>query len=84
LITLAGIGWGARLAGGSSAMRIAAAPAVGIAVLVIAGLVAERLGVRTGGTGGIVVAVAVVLLGVAAAVTGRPGALVDAPGERRV
>ena len=84
LITLAGVGWSARLAGGSLAMRIAAAPAIGIAVLVIAGLVAERLGVRTGGTGGVVVAVTVVLLGVAAAVTGRPGTLADTAAERRV
>jgi hypothetical protein len=84
VITLAGVGWTARLAGGSPAMRIATAPATGLALIVIAGLVAERIAVRTGEAGGIVTVLAVVLLGVAAAVTGPPGTLADGPAERRV
>jgi hypothetical protein len=84
VITLAGVGWSTRLGGGSLAMRIAAAPAAGIATLVIVGLVAERLGFRTGETSGVVVAAAVALAGLAAAVTGRAGTLADLPTADRV
>lgn len=84
VITFAGVGWSARLAGGPLFIRIAAAPAVGIAALVIAGLIAERLGLRTGEAGGIVVAIAVTLLGLAAAVTGPAGTLADRRADDRV
>ena len=45
------------------------APAVGLASLVVAGLIAERLGIRMGGTGGVIVVLVVTVAGVAAAVT---------------
>jgi hypothetical protein len=71
VVTLAGAGWSGRFGAGSLSLRMGAAPAVGLASLVVAGLVAERLGIRMGGTGGVIVVLVVMVVGAAAAVT-RP------------
>jgi hypothetical protein len=75
VISFAGIGWAGRFGGGPPSLRIALAPATGVAILVAAGLLAERFGVRIGGPGGVVVWIAVAFAGAVAAVTARPGAL---------
>jgi hypothetical protein len=80
VITLAGAGWAGRLGAGSLSLRMGLAPAVGLASLVVAGLVVERLGVRMGGPGGVIVVLVVIVVGAAAAVT-RPPRAVD-PGTR--
>ena len=71
VITLAGAGWAGRFGAGSLSLRMGLAPAVGLASLVVAGLVAERLGIRMGGAGGVIVVLVVTVVGAAAAVT-RP------------
>ena len=69
VITLAGAGWAGRFGAGSLSLRMGVAPAVGLASLVVAGLVAERLGIRMGGAGGVIVVLVVTVVGAAAAVT---------------
>jgi hypothetical protein len=71
VIALAGAGWVVRFGGGSAALRLALAPATGIAALVVAGLLVERLGVRTGGLGGVVMVIVVSAAGAIAAITHR-------------
>jgi hypothetical protein len=73
-IALAGAGWAVRFGGGSLSLRMGVAPAVGLASFVVAGLVAERLGIRMGGTGGVIVVLVVTVAGAAAAVTRPPRA----------
>lgn len=67
VIALAGAGWVVRLGGGSPALRLALAPATGLAALVVAGLLVERLGVRMGGPGGVVMVIVVSAAGAIAA-----------------
>ena len=74
VITLAGAGWAGRFGAGSLSLRMGLAPAVGLASLVVAGLVAERLGIRMGGPGGVIVVLVVTVLGAAAAATRPPRA----------
>jgi hypothetical protein len=69
VITFAGAGWAGRFAGGSFALRMALAPATGSAVLILAGVFLERLGVRMGGAGGVITVIVVALIGAVAAVT---------------
>ncbi len=71
VIALAGAGWAIRFGGGSLSMRVALAPATGLVALVVAGLLAERLGVRMGGPGGLVVVIVVAAAGAIAAITHR-------------
>ncbi len=71
VIALAGAGWAVRFGGGSLSFLVGVAPAVGLASLVVAGLIAERVGIRMGGTGGVIVVLVVTVAGAAAAVT-RP------------
>lgn len=52
-------------------MRVALAPATGLVALVVAGLLAERFGVRMGGPGGLVVVIVVAAAGAIAAITHR-------------
>jgi hypothetical protein len=72
VIALAGAGWAGRFGGGSFALRMALAPATGLAALTVAGLLVERLGVRTGGAGGVITVIVVAVAGALAAVTHRP------------
>ena len=72
LLAAAGAGWSLRFADGPLPQRLALAPATGLAVLVPACLVAERLGVRVGGPAGILVAIGVTFAGAVAAVTRGP------------
>ena len=74
VISLAGAGWAGRFGSGSLSLRMGLAPAVGVAALVIAGLVAERLGIRMGGPGGVIVVLVVTVVGAAAAATQPPRA----------
>jgi hypothetical protein len=74
VIAFAGAGWAGRLGAGSLALRIALAPAVGLASLVVAGVVVERLGIRMGGPGGVMTVIVVGSVGAAAAVTRPPRA----------
>ncbi len=71
VIAFAGAGWAGRFAGGSLALRMALAPATGLAVLILSGVLLERLGVRMGGPGGVATIIVVGLIGAVAAVTGR-------------
>ena len=72
VIALVGAGWVVRFGDGSLALRLALAPAAGVVALVLAGLLVERLGVRTGGAGGIVMGIVVAAAGAISAVTRRP------------
>jgi hypothetical protein len=72
VISVAGAGWAGRLGGGSLSVRMGLAPAAGLAALVLAGVVAERLGVRMGGPGGLMVVLVVTVMGAVAAVTAPP------------
>jgi hypothetical protein len=74
IISFAGVGWAGGLAGGSLSTRIALVPAAGLAMLIPVGLVAERLGVRVGGPGGVAVWIGVAFAGAVAAVTRIPTA----------
>ena len=74
VIAFAGAGWAGRLGAGSLALRIALAPAVGLASLVVAGVVVERLGIRMGGPGGVMTVIVVGSVGAVAAVTRPPRA----------
>jgi hypothetical protein len=74
VMAFAGAGWAGRLGAGSLALRIALAPAVGLASLVVAGVVVERLGIRMGGPGGVMTVIVVGSVGAAAAVTRPPRA----------
>lgn len=74
VIALAGAGWAGRFGAGSLSLRMGVAPATGLASLVVAGLVAERFGIRMGGTGGVIVVLVVTVAGAAAAVTRPPRA----------
>jgi hypothetical protein len=78
VIAFAGAGWAGRLGPGSLALRIALAPAVGLASLIVAGIVVERLGIRMGGPGGVMTVVVVGSVGAVAAVTRPPRAGVRA------
>ncbi|MBA3738316.1 MAG: hypothetical protein H0W97_07080, partial [Actinobacteria bacterium] len=71
VIALAGAGWVIRFGDGSLALRLALAPAAGLVALVVAGLLLERLGVRTGGAGGVVMVIVVSAVGAIVAVTRR-------------
>jgi hypothetical protein len=71
VVSFAGAGWAGRFAGGSLALRMALAPATGLAVLILTGILLERLGVRMGGPGGVATIIVVGLIGAVAAVTGR-------------
>jgi hypothetical protein len=71
VIALAGAGWAGRFADGAVAVRIALAPAVGLAAITLVGILVERLGVRMGGLGGVVTVTIVALGGAAAAAGGR-------------
>jgi hypothetical protein len=70
VLWLAGAGW-ARTALSGGVAWIAAAPAFGIAGLVLAGVLVDRLGIRLTGAVPFVLSVAVALGGVL--VAGRPG-----------
>jgi hypothetical protein len=72
VISLAGIGWAARFGAGALGLRLALAPATGLAALTIVGLLVERLGVRTGGAGGVLTAAVIAASGVLAAVIRGP------------
>ncbi|MGI8616932.1 MAG: hypothetical protein ACR2L4_09185, partial [Actinomycetota bacterium] len=72
VIALLGAGWAVRFGGGSLALRLALAPATGLAALIAAGLLVEHLGVRSGGPGGVVMVIVVAASGAIAAVTHRP------------
>ena len=74
VIALAGAGWAGRFGAGSVSLRMGVAPAAGLAAVVVAGLVAERLGIRMGGAGGVMVVLVVTVAGAAAAVTRPPRA----------
>jgi hypothetical protein len=74
VITFAGAGWAGRFAGGSTALRMALAPATGAAALILVGVFLERLGVRMGGIGGVMTIIVVALVGAVAAVTKRASA----------
>ena len=74
VIAFAGAGWAGRLGAGSLALRVALAPAVGLASLVVAGVVVERIGIRMGGPGGVMTVIVVGALGAVAAVTRPPRA----------
>jgi hypothetical protein len=53
VITFVGVGWAARFGSGSFELRMAIAPATGLAALTVVGLLLGRLGVRPGGAGGV-------------------------------
>jgi hypothetical protein len=72
VIALPGAGWAARFGGGDFGLRMALAPATGLAALTFIGLLAERLGVRTGGAGGVITAAIITASGVLVAVIRRP------------
>jgi hypothetical protein len=72
VIVFAGAGWAARLGGGPFALRMALAPATGLAALIVVGLLVERLGVRTGGAGGVITLIVIGASGALAAVIRRP------------
>jgi hypothetical protein len=63
LVWVAGIGWSAGLVDGGWWERVALAPAIGIAALVVVGLAANRLGAGLLGTSGVAIAAATALLG---------------------
>ena len=71
VITFAGAGWAGRFARGSVALRLALAPATGLAALILVGVLLEALGVRMGGAGGVMTVILVSLVGAVAAVTKR-------------
>jgi hypothetical protein len=72
VITLTGAGWAARFGGGPFGLRMALAPATGLAALIFIGLLVERLGVRTGGAGGVITVIVIAASGVLAAIIPRP------------
>lgn len=71
-----GLGWAIVLTGFPAFAVVGIAPAIGTAMLAVGGFVAGRLGVPLGGGGGVLVALAVGLLGWLAAIIGsrRPAA----------
>jgi hypothetical protein len=71
LLTFAGAGWAGRLAGGPLALRVALAPATGLAVLVPVSLLVERLGIRVGSAAGVLVWIGIAFAGAVAFAT-RP------------
>ena len=71
VIALAGAGWAHRFGGGPFELRMALAPATGLLALTVAGLLVERLGVRTGGAGGVITFVVLAGAGALAAAAGR-------------
>jgi hypothetical protein len=82
VIGLAGAGWAGRFGEGSLALRLALAPTAGLAVVVVAGVLVERLGVRMGGPGGVMTVIVVALGGAIVAVGRRfsAGAIGSEPG----
>jgi hypothetical protein len=72
VISLPGVGWAARFGAGSLGLRLALAPATGMAALTIVGLLVDRLGVRTGGAGGVITAAVIAVSGLLVAVIRRP------------
>jgi hypothetical protein len=72
VISLPGIGWAARFGAGALGLRLALAPATGLAALTVVGLLVERLGVRTGGAGGVITAAVIAASGILVAVIRRP------------
>jgi hypothetical protein len=72
VIVFVGAGWAGRYGGGSLSLRMTLAPATGLAALIVAGLVVERLGVKMGGAGGIMTLIVVALAGASAAASARP------------
>jgi hypothetical protein len=71
VLTGVGAGWVVRLGGGPPWLRLALAPAIGVALLVPVTLLAEHLGIRVGGRGGTLVAAALAGAGLVAAIVGR-------------
>jgi hypothetical protein len=71
VIALVGAGWAGRFGDGSLALRMALAPAAGLATITVAGVLVERLGVRMGGPGGMMTVIVVTLGGAAAAINRR-------------
>ncbi len=67
VLTGAGIGWAFLVVGGDVGSGVALSPAVGLAVLALAGLVLEAAGGRSGGRDGAVTVIAVGVAGVVAA-----------------
>ncbi len=71
VLAVAGSGWSAALLPGRWTLRAALAPALGMAALVIGGVLADRVGLRLVGSQGAVTALAVTALGWAALVVRR-------------
>ena len=69
VLTVIGLGWAAAFVQTGAVERFAAAPAFGIAAVVLVGLVADRLGVHPSGAAAVaIVVVAAALGGVLAAI----------------
>ena len=81
VLFVAGLGWAIALVPGSALVRASLAPAFGIAVLVLAALVAGRGGIGLIGASGVAVAVAAAALGWAAAALARLRAASAAPSD---
>ncbi len=75
LVWVAGSGWSLAATGRVAAFDGAAlAPGIGVAVVVAAGVIADRAGIRLGGSGGVAVLVVAAAAGWAvAALSGRLG-----------
>ena len=71
VLSAVGAGWVVRLGGGPRWLRLALAPAIGVALLVPTSLLVERVGIRVGGIGGAFVVVALAGAGLVAAIVGR-------------
>ena len=71
VLSAVGAGWVVRLGGGPRWLRLALAPAIGVALLVPTCLLVERVGIRVGGIGGAFVVVALAGAGLVAAIVGR-------------
>jgi hypothetical protein len=71
VIALTGAGWAGRFGDRSLAVRLALAPASGLAAIIVAGVLVERLAVRMGGAGGVMTVIVVTLGGAVAAASRR-------------
>ncbi|MBI4259645.1 MAG: hypothetical protein HY658_03670 [Actinobacteria bacterium] len=71
LLAAVGSGWSVTMGSGALAARLASAPAVGLAVIVVLGVAADGLGLRSAGPGGLVAPVAGAALGWLPALLGR-------------
>ena len=79
VLSAVGAGWVVRLGGGPRWLRLALAPAIGVALLVPTCLLVERVGIRVGGIGGAFVVVALAGAGLVAAIVGREAEEAPAP-----